>query len=65
MKMCDLEPDILPNEFIVILGKRPFWIYANEGEKTVPQRVSTFYMSCIVLNFILARGNICTMKCSF
>ena len=42
MEMCDLEPDILLNQLIVILWKSPFWIYANEGEKTVPQRVSTF-----------------------
>ena len=27
---------------IVILRKRPFWIYANERENMVPQRVSTF-----------------------
>ena len=65
MKMCDLEPDILPNYLIVILWKRPFWIYANEGEKTVHQRVSTFKISCIVLNFIRAKGKMCTMKCSF
>ena len=39
-------------------------IYANEGEKTEPQPVSTFKMSCIVLNYNRADGNICTMKCS-
>ena len=33
MIRCDLEPDILRNQLIVILWKRPFWMYANEGEK--------------------------------
>ena len=42
MKMCDLESDILPNLLIVMLWKRPYWIYANEGEKTVPHRVFPF-----------------------
>ena len=39
MKMCDLEPDILPNWLIIILWKRPFWIYANEGENGASARV--------------------------
>ena len=47
--MCDLGPNMWPNSLIVILWKRPYLIYANEGEKTEPQRVSTFLMACIVL----------------
>ena len=42
LNMCDLGPNMWPNSLIVILWKRPYLIYANEGEKTEPQRVSTF-----------------------
>ena len=65
LNMCDVGPNIWPNSLIVILWKRSYLIYANEGERPEPQRVSTFYMACIVLNYNRANGNICTMKCSF
>ena len=50
MKMCDLEPDILPNKLIVmvILWKRPFWIYANEGEKRCLSVCPPF--KCLILS---------------
>ena len=34
LNMCDLGPNMWPNSLIVILWKRPYLIYANEGGKT-------------------------------